>query len=113
MFLIVIQYNSGIYKFEWKKCIFIFTSLELKYIFHLERKQLTTATFAASNTLALILKRDLWAFSKPPKWVGDVGACEHMHAQTYTHRHTHTHSLRIMEDSESTAERVQGNRPVL
>ena len=42
-----------------------------------------------------------------------VGACESVHAQTYTHRDTHTHSLRIMEDSESTAERVQGDRPVL
>lgn len=84
-----------------KKCIFIFTNLELKYIFHLEHKQLTTVTLAESNTLALILKRDLWAFSKPPKWVGDVGACECMHAQSYTHRDTHTHSLKIMEDSES------------
>lgn len=93
---------------EKKKCIFIFTNLELKYIFHLECKQLTTITLAASNTLALILKRDLWAFPKPPRWVG-----EWVHVNVCIHRHTHTHSLRITEDSESTAERVQGNRPVL
>lgn len=50
-------------------------------------------------------------FSKPPKWLVwvHVKVCMHRH----THTEIHTHSLRIMEDSESTAERVQGDRPVL